>query len=482
MLDTSSVAARAVSMGSSASVGLGLIAKIIQNVRYLNISYPQDAESAFQSYGSDLFGFSIPTSFYQGTEMRNLSSRDTKYDLQSSFLENYLQNIILISGSLGLFVIFKLIQCSCCLKKKSRTQPVLKAAMKASLNFAAIQVYSGLDDIVFFCILEWSSTKLSSAFAGVSTASAIIFLFLGVSLLCFNYWVLCKYQSIKKSQRALEAFKKRFEVFGTFFEDFKDHDLFQQSFFALFIVRCVAFIMIIALARPPLIQAILMMAINVFFVIYLISKRPFNGLFNEITQYFGELAVFVAYTCVLVFAILDYNLASASGVRGVLGKCIVLSGTVLSLGGFIIQMIQIGLTIYQAVKFCKNNCRRRRREIPLSSLINNNTRRSDSARVKKETSNTLNSDFSMSVHHQSRIKSGGSIIQIFPERLHLHHEFESSQVNKNNNNNGAEFYLNESTRLKDPEATAMYPRRKILKKRGPRQHQHQALPERKNSD
>jgi len=80
-------------MGRSLSVGLGLIAKIIQNVRYLNISYPQGAQAAFESYGTDLFELPIPDIFYETPETKSLPSQYSKYNLSSTFLENYCKQL-----------------------------------------------------------------------------------------------------------------------------------------------------------------------------------------------------------------------------------------------------------------------------------------------------------------------------------------------------------------------------------------------------
>ncbi len=81
-------------MGRSLSVGLGLIAKIIQNVRFLNISYPQEAQTAFESYGTDLFELPIPDIFYETPDTKSLPTQYSTYDISPTFVENYWQTIM----------------------------------------------------------------------------------------------------------------------------------------------------------------------------------------------------------------------------------------------------------------------------------------------------------------------------------------------------------------------------------------------------
>ncbi len=85
-------------------MSLGLIAKIIQNVRYLNISYPAEALNAFENYGTDLFELPIPEVFYESPETKDLPSQYSRYEISSTFMENYWQTIIMILISLACFL------------------------------------------------------------------------------------------------------------------------------------------------------------------------------------------------------------------------------------------------------------------------------------------------------------------------------------------------------------------------------------------
>jgi len=238
-------------------------------------------------------------------------------------------------------------------RKDHIIQVALKNTKQTATNFLVIQFYTNLDDVIFFFLLDTSSTKLHSTSASISLNLACCFLILGLDLVFFHCWILGKYQRAKH-QGSLERFRAKFRILGTLFEEFKDDSATKQSFFGILILRCVFLVLVIMLLQPPWIQASLLMLANLFFLAYLIYQRPFESLFDEITQYFCELTVFAAYLSVLVLLILDYQKDYTSSVRSGFGKCIVIAGIVLCLGGFIAQVIQTVGAIIEIYRFCRN--------------------------------------------------------------------------------------------------------------------------------
>ena len=368
MFDSGSTASRIFTMGRSLSVGLGLIAKIIQNVRFLNISYPAEVLNAFQNYGTDLFELPIPDILYETPETKDLPSQYSRYGISPTFLENYWQTIMTILISLLCFLAIKLLQYLTKSQNKSNiSQVALKNIGQTAANFLIIQIYSNLDDVIFYFLLDASSTKMSSASAGFSMSAAGFFLLLGLSLIFLHCWVLSQYQQAKREGN-LENFQNKFRILGTLYEDFKDDNAVKQSFFGILILRCVFLVLVIMLLQPPWIQASLLMIGNLIFLGYLIYQRPFKSLFDEISQYFCEATIFAAYLSVLVLSVLDYKEDYTSSVREGFGKCIVFAGIVLSLGGFIIQMIQIVGVIIAISKFVRGYYKKKSRVLRASDL------------------------------------------------------------------------------------------------------------------
>ena len=346
-------------MGRSLSVGLGLIAKIIQNVRFLNISYPEEALNAFENYGTDLFELPIPELLYETPDTKTLPTQYSRYDINPTFLENFWQTIMTILISFAFFLVIRLIQFfTRCQDKNHIIQVSLKNIGQTAANFLVIQIYSNLDDVIFYFLLDASSTKMSSPSAGISMGAAGFFLIFGLSLVFFHCWVLSKYQQSKR-HHTLEQFRIKYRFIGTLYEDLKDGSATKQCLFGILILRCVFLVLVIMLLQPPWIQASLLMLTNLIFLGYFIHQRPFKSLFDEISQYFCELCVFAAYLSVLVLSILDFKEEGASNLRNGFGKCIVLAGIVLCLGGFILQMIQIFGAIYRIYQFCKEYFKRK---------------------------------------------------------------------------------------------------------------------------
>jgi len=407
-------------MGRSMSVGLGLMAKIIQNVRYLNISYPAETLMAFESYGTDLFELPIPGVFYEPPETKGLPSQYSRYDTSPTFLENYWQTMMSILITLGCFLAIRIVQF---LTKEQDRDSLHQAALKnmgqTAINFFIIQIYSNLDDVIFFFLLDAGSTKLYSASAGVSLGVAAFFLLLGFFLVFFHCWVLGKYQQAKK-QNKLEKFQEKFHVVGTLFEDFKDDSAIKQSFFGVLILRCVFMVLVIMLLQPPWVQAILLMMINLIFLGYFIHQRPFKSLFDEISQYFCELTIFAAYLSVLVLSILDDKQEGTESVRGGFGKCIVISGIVLSLGGFVSQVIQIIGAIYGMWKFFKEYKKRESgcdSKVSISVVLNQNRSQiSDISQIER--SRILNKN-EMSLRNDLNISCFNTESVLIPRRENL---------------------------------------------------------------
>jgi len=216
---------------------------------------------------------------------------------------------------------------------------------------------------------------------------AIFFLFLGLALVFFHCWLLGRYQLAKKQGR-LERFEARYRIFGTLFEDFKDDSAVKQSFFGILILRCVVLVLVIMLLQPPWIQASILMLTNLVFLVYFIYQRPFKSLFDEISQYFCEATIFAAYLGVLVLSMYDYKNDGTSSMRNAFGRCIVLAGIVLALGGFIIQVIQIIGVIIGICRFLRGYYRRAQVSVSLT-LEESQARNIDGSSQMSENSGIL---------------------------------------------------------------------------------------------
>jgi len=359
LFNSGSTASRLFTMGRSLSVGLGLLAKIIQNVRFLDIDYPEETLEAFKTYGTDLFELPIPQAFYGSPGTKELHSQYARYDMEPSFLENYWDTIMMMLICLGCFFVIRFVQFLTRTQRKDHiVQVALKNIGQTFANYFIVQIYSNLDDVTFYLFLDIQSTKLSSPSAGINLAAGILFLLLGLALVFFHCWLLGKYQQAK-SQGNLERFEAKYRILGTLYEDFKDNSIAKQSFFGILILRCVILVLVITLLQLSLVQAILMMLTNLVFLAYFIYHRPFKSLFDELTQYFCELTIFAAYLSVLILSVLDVNTAEESSLRNGLGKCIVIAGIVLALGGFIVQVIQLIGVIIGIYKFLKGYNRKK---------------------------------------------------------------------------------------------------------------------------
>jgi len=143
----------------------------------------------------------------------------------------------------------------------------------------------------------------------------------------------------------------------------------------------------------------------------MIYQRPFKSHFDEYSQYFCEATIFAAYLSSLVLSILDYQKNFTSSVRNGFGKCIVIAGIVLSLGGFIIQVIQIMGVIREIYQFLKENMKKKKegKRVPIAKALElpKNARKKSSADQKQVLKSTSILQDHTKLNESSQIELSG---------------------------------------------------------------------------
>ena len=349
----STAVANLLSVGSALPVGIGMMEKIIQNLRYLDLNYTQDTQSVFLTYSSSLFRLKMPGKFSEDASFKPLMWIYEEYSVAESFLANYWQSLVIIFSSLACFVFFVLVELLMG-QKRGILSAIMRNLRMAAGNFCLAQLYASIDDIVFYFILEVKTTELDSSFSTSSLILAIFFLVLALAVFGFHYWLLLRYQAVKKEEESLEKYEKKYENISVLYQDFKDKGVFQQSFLALLILRSTLLIFFITImVHHQSSQAILLMIINLALVGYLLYKRPYKGLLDEIAQYFAELCTLAAYSSAIGLAMMtDFEVGDLDLKRS-FEKVIVLSGFALFIGTCIVQSIKILLAIYHMYLFFK---------------------------------------------------------------------------------------------------------------------------------
>jgi len=232
-----------------------------------------------------------------------------KYQLSSSFIANFGDSMISLSIFIGIMVVFWGLDYSC---QWLRNMPILrKFAARGKItmqNYVISQFYGASGDIIFYTTLELRAVRLENKYATLSFASCFVCLLIGLSFIFVHFWILYKYQNIKKNAKQLEQFKNKFQGMQLFFEDFKDNSFGQQAFLFYSLIRNIVFNLTMGLLFAyPLMQTLMIVLLGLFMIIYLIFKRPLKSRLELAQQLSFELSLLIATSSCVVMATLDLS-------------------------------------------------------------------------------------------------------------------------------------------------------------------------------
>jgi len=425
--EATSVFASIFCIGNTISLRTGLISKIIQNTRYLNLSYSEELLAMFKTFDTNLIDPPSFKTFETHTHSKTLPFVFTLYDLPPNFILNYWQSLMMIIVASTVFVVVLLIEWI--LKKFSKPtccDSILRFLRLSMLNFLLINLYQSLDDILFFSIIDFRSTFLNSFLSNLSLILSIKFTLLGVLLFYFYFRFIWKYQSLKgqgKNQNSLEAWLKQKEYLKPLFQDFKDNDWSLQIFFSLFIVRNMfAAFIFTTLFEYPLVQTLFLFVSTFILIAGLVIKKPLKELYQLLFQIFCEVLILAVNLIDLILAVLGNSKSEDAIHRERLSKGIIVINSILIFGGFGFMILEIIKTIHEIYKKWKFNQTTRKNKIRNISILKNSSQ--DMLMPIEATSGKINRTSFIN----SRVQDNARFLSIKPNLVKLG----SSQTNVNN--------------------------------------------------
>jgi len=338
------------SSGSSLPINFGLVAKLLKNIKYLDVTVSSELQEAFFTWKVTSSFLTAPTSWSEKSQSKALPAVFSQYGLESIFIINYWKPLIMTSGGFILFVIFKLMEVSLS-KRRRNWSSTLRAVNIIASNFVLTQFYSSLDDIIFYFVLEARSIEFDTVFRDFSFTLAIILIIIGFTALGFHGFFLYKYQTVKKGKINFQHFLEKYENVKLFFQDFKDTTLFTQSFLLLHLARClISSIVFTNLFQYPLVQTSMLTSLSIFMTIYVALKRPFNEPLDTIGQVFCEIILLLANISMLIMAIFDQADYQPETPVNYLSGSVIILNLILLLGCIIFMVLGILRTFYKIYK------------------------------------------------------------------------------------------------------------------------------------
>jgi len=349
VLEGTSIVGASLNPGSSLPINFGLAAKIVRNLKYLNVTVSEELQETFMSWKVASGFLSAPKSWKSKYESKPLPGVFRRYGLDAVFLMNYWKPLVMTLIGLGLFVMFKLIELG---GSNTRLKSITRQINISASNFALTQFYSSLDDAIFYFVVDLRSTEFETGFGITSCCLAAFILVVGVVTLGTHSYLLYHYQSLKegKSKTVFDAFTKKYENVKVIFKDFKDLSLFTQSFMLLNLVRSILSSLVFAtLFEYPLVQIILLLILNVGMIIFIFLKRSFKEVLDTCGQLFCELVLLIANICMLVMCIFDQNGESLEHLEAIerLSRCVIVINLILLIGCAVLLILGIGRMLWK---------------------------------------------------------------------------------------------------------------------------------------
>ena len=320
-------------------------------MRYIDTLVTDGLQDIYLNWGTDLFGWDLPGSPSYSSDFRYLKELFAQYDIDPPFLANFWSNMMTIAGGLSLWI-FCLTLKRCISQEDKKIRSLLERLSSGFLNFTMVQIYGGLDEILFYMILDMKTNRFNSAFSRISMTLAIIFAIFGIFLILVNFLIVHKYQKAKKDLKELEAFQKKYNYLELLYGDFNDSNYWSQSFFAFLTLRNIlSSVIITILSNYKLLQLLLLVLMDGIILTFLLIKDPFKELKEKLAQYYFEVIALVVHISVLSLCIRDSegNTSNDSFRRGVC-QTIIYVNTFLIAGSAGFMFIEIYRTINKAYK------------------------------------------------------------------------------------------------------------------------------------
>ena len=436
------VVSRLVSVGCSVVVTFGLISKMIQIIRFINIHYPPRLQNIFKTWSTDVLNLVIPKQIDSKIVSHDINSVFTTYGVEPSFLSNFWGMMVTILVAAAFWVLCKAFLClleQCQTRRKTLIYTVLQKFSKGALNFLVVSIYGGFSDVVFYTILEMKSLVFGSSWSGISFALSVLFLLLGLCLISIHWTFLLRYQSLQSksstaSRLALEELTRKYEVIAVLYEDLSDTSLFKHGFLFIGVARDTIISLIIAtLTSRPLFQAVLLTCCSILMCIYLMFNNPFRDRFEQASQIFLELCVFVVYISMSTLAVLDSDKISATEDRERLGLVIINVNIIINSGcAFLlgIKMLQQIWVAYKSYSEKKSRMVHVQSHVPPNLNPNNNDRANIEQREANMLANStlLRDDISNSNSSQIRLQQSEKGFQFLDESISSNNK---TCINKN---------------------------------------------------
>ena len=322
-----------ISKGNAISLSVAISGKIFSQIKYLNISFSGELQIALLTWLPSLVSLGLtpdmPESMIEKIPERHVPCVFEKYDVPSSFLENFWENLGVLIFTTISWLLLKGIETYLSPQKKSRIASLTRKARVMAQNFLITALYGVYGDLGTFSIIEYRSLVFGWNLSLLSFMVSVILLIIMFLSFFHQTTLLRTYQTLKgqnnTSSNLLQQFTKNHEGSQVYWKDLKDYSLAPQLFFFFLSGRDLLFSLILAtMFEYPVAQTLIIIILDCIMIAYLLIKRPFKSWTDFAQQIFFEFIGLIVGIAVFVNAtILDAGEYEANGARDNIGKLVI---------------------------------------------------------------------------------------------------------------------------------------------------------------
>ena len=353
----------------------GALSKIIQYTRYMNISRTQNLENLYtQSVATvEIFPMpSLPERFTNDFHETELPYMFAKYELASSFMVNFGNDIVSIFVFMALMLVALLMKwLSKWLRNIHKARLLIIRAKVYLQNYVIGQVFEAFMDIVFYSAMECRTLALGEKLASLSFFVCMMCLIASVSVLILSFWIIRRYQKhkqhLKKSKLSPkeyevqhEKFNKKYEAIQMLYEDFEDESFKTQAGIMYFGMHNGLFSLIISLLyNVPVLQSTLLIMMCCTLIGFLLTKRAIKSKIDLAEVMFFQLSLLTIEISLLVRAVVGDD---SEGVVEAGSNAVIVLNTVFIFSPYCFMAVKLGISGWGMYKSWKESAGARKRK------------------------------------------------------------------------------------------------------------------------
>jgi len=393
----------------------GALSKSLSYTRYMNISRSDKLEKLYSEPDDNVQMIPVPT-LSEETKSKFAQHRlpevFERYELPSSFLVNFGDDIMAVVMFIGLMIIAAVVKHFTKYLRNIRSPRFIAIHMKTWLqNYVIGQVFESFGDVVFYGVIEWRTLSLDDKYAWLSFIACLVCLAACIIIFIVSIWVIRKYQKNKKLlgksklddneyKRRSEKFNKKYEAIQLLYEDFKDENFTTQAVIMYFGVQNVLFSLIITLLYDsPLTQCMLLIIMDGTFLVFLAAKRAIKSTIDLIEIALLKLVLLMVNVSLLVMASVRFDESNFGGIRDGGSGFLVSLNLMFTFLPYVFMTAKLGMSGWEFYKTQKEIAKGKEMK-----RINGRIKKLERQKEAK-VQGTLEDNFESSLNH---LKNGGS--------------------------------------------------------------------------